>query len=388
MARRTRTTKTLAQRIDLSYFKKLYPIPRWRRILSLGLATLGLVWLGFAGKRAISAGPLARSHVLFTRNCAACHALEAAFGKKVSDRACRSCHNVADHQARQTFTPACIDCHVEHQGSFRLSQVRDEACTQCHASLKTKDGNTHFAANITSFDNGHPDFAALRPADPAVKFSHEVHLKQDLRGSRGGVELKCGDCHSASRGAYMAPVDYQKHCAECHPLAFDKRFSDAAPHVQPEVVIEYITRRFTDYIAAHPAEVSMSDPADPRIVKLPPPPARDKAEWISRRVADAEQLLWRKSCAECHTLSFRGAIPEVQAAAPTTRWMKHASFDHFAHQMLGCTECHAQESKSRESVDMLLPGIQTCRSCHRSGAESAESRCFECHAYHARRSSS
>ena len=68
------------------------------------------------------------------------------------------------HQAQQTFTPACTDCHVEHQGAFRLAATRDESCTQCHANLKTKNGTTLFAAKITSFENGHPEFAALRVA--------------------------------------------------------------------------------------------------------------------------------------------------------------------------------------------------------------------------------
>jgi hypothetical protein len=31
---------------------------------------------------------------------------------------------------------------------------------------------------------------------------------------------------------------------------------------------------------------------------------------------------------------------------------------------------------------LLLPGIAACRSCHHSGTEAAESRCFECHTYH------
>src|SRR2546425_12439836 len=32
--------------------------------------------------------------------------------------------------------------------------------------------------------------------------------------------------------------------------------------------------------------------------------------------------------------------------------------------------------------DVLLPGIQNCRQCHRPGLDAAESRCFECHTYH------
>ena len=47
-----------------------------------------------------------------------------------------------------------------------------------------------------------------------------------------------------------------------------------------------------------------------------------------------------------------------------------------------CASCHAAALKSQQSSDVLLPGIATCRACHHSGTEAAESRCFECHTYH------
>jgi len=49
--------------------------------------------------------------------------------------------------------------------------------------------------------------------------------------------------------------------------------------------------------------------------------------------------------------------------------------------MVSCTECHAALT-SRETADILIPGIATCEKCHHSGADAAESRCFECHTYH------
>ncbi len=66
MAGRTRTTKKLAQRINLDYFKTLHGIPRWRRILSGAFVIVGLAWLGWhavAGSpKPYNAGPLAHSH--------------------------------------------------------------------------------------------------------------------------------------------------------------------------------------------------------------------------------------------------------------------------------------------------------------------------------------
>src|SRR5713226_6954429 len=206
MLGRTRTTKKLAQRIDLNYFKKLFPIALWRRILSVGLTAIALLWLGWEGlagkQRPYNAGPLAPAHVLLGSKCTACHAADARFGRKVTDQACLACHDGPLHHAQQTFTPGCTDCHVEHQGAVQLASTSVAACTQCHASLKTKDGHTDFALNITSFNGGHPEFAALRPGhagDPGtIKLNHQAHLKKDLRGPKGPVQMKCTDCHRSA----------------------------------------------------------------------------------------------------------------------------------------------------------------------------------------------
>ncbi|HLW76368.1 MAG TPA: cytochrome c3 family protein, partial [Bryobacteraceae bacterium] len=115
------------------------------------------------------------------------------------------------------------------------------------------------------------------------------------------------------------------------------------------------------------------------------PAAKNAAEWIAQRVADAETLLWRKSCVECHTLNaMAGGLPVVAEAAITPRWMKHAMFNHRAHQMLDCAQCHAQAMQSEKTSDVLLPGIDTCRRCHRTGPEAAAANCAECHLYHDR----
>lgn len=388
MPGRTRTAKKLAQRIDLNYFKRLYPIPRWRRILSFAAAAAALLWLAWAGSGArqqiYNAGPLSRPHALFTRNCAACHMAPASFRRMATNSACLACHDGPIHQTQQTFTPACQDCHVEHQGAARLSEVRDEACTQCHANLKSNNGRPAVAAKITSFASDHPQFAAMSRPDPGtVKLNHKVHLSPNLRGQRGPVQLQCSDCHQRD-GPQMLAVNYEKHCASCHPLQFDATIADPAPHRKPEIVVDFITAKFTAYIAAHPDEVHLADPADPRIMRPPLPPARDAAEWVSRRVSDAKQLLWRKSCAECHALTFRPAapLPEVPAANITAHWFPKASFDHEAHRFVTCTGCHSKASVSRETSDVLVPGIETCRECHQPGSDSAESRCFECHVYH------
>lgn len=360
MAGRTRTTKKLAQRIDLNYFKRAYPIPRWRRILTIAAVGMGVAWLSWGGltgrQSAFNAGPLAKGHTILTNNCASCHVPAGSFGTRVTETACQACHNAPAHQAKQTFTPGCTSCHVEHQGAFQLAVASETSCTQCHTSLKTTDGKTQFAASIASFNNGHPEFAAVRPEhapDPGtIKLSHQVHLKSDLKGPNGPVQLQCADCHDViSRSFTSGAPTYVQHCATCHPLVFDSRFPERAPHQETKLVHDFVVRN---------------------------------QEHLAQSVEEAERLLWQKTCKECHVLTYPApdARPEILKSSIPAQWMKHAKFDHRAHQLVTCTECHAQAKTSNNTSDVLLPGIATCQKCHSGGRIAAETRCSECHDYH------
>src|ERR1019366_7232382 len=158
---------------------------------------------------------------------------QGSWAMKAPDAPCMACHNAPAHQAKQLFTPSCASCHVEHQGAVRLAAMSDASCTQCHANLKVKDGQTAFATNIASFSK-HPEIAAMRPGHApdagTLKLNHQVHMKKDLRGPDGlPVQLDCSDCHQQTHDVAnvkplspnMAEVTFEKHCMSCHPLVFD-----------------------------------------------------------------------------------------------------------------------------------------------------------------------
>jgi hypothetical protein len=185
----------------------------------------------------------------------------------------------------------------------------------------------------------------------------------------------------------MAPVKFANACAGCHLLTFDKRFDDGVPHDQPEIVHAFLMRRFQQYIAAHLGEMRvLRDPRRDLTGKPLQPEVRilTPAQWVTERTADAEELLWRKTCKQCHTLAVKtpNSLPVVAAANTTLNWMPHAKFDHDAHQGFACVSCHAKALTSTETSDILVPGIETCKTCHAPGPDHAESRCFECHTYH------
>src|SRR5260370_29493303 len=73
----TRTTKKLAQRIDLNYFKRPTPLKRAKFWLSLLLPLVALIWITgrsiFKDSRVYSIGRLSEPHAVLERECAACH---------------------------------------------------------------------------------------------------------------------------------------------------------------------------------------------------------------------------------------------------------------------------------------------------------------------------
>jgi hypothetical protein len=429
---RTRTTKKLAQRIDLDYFKRPNALRRWRFLLSVAapvLAILCVAWFGIrSDRRVYSAGNLSSAHAVLTKQCSVCHVSTLGFyDKKVIDQMCLSCHDGSMHHATQAFTPTCATCHADHRGAIKLAATSDANCAQCHANLETRGSSANFVKNISSFEGNHPEFAAVRGErrDPGtIQLNHYVHLQPNLLGPNGRrVQMVCVDCHrsasnaaspwpygdaksqagnakvlpangarnelnnSAPSRAYMAPATYAQTCAACHSLQFDKRLADAVPHDKPEVVLAFVVGKLQAYIAAHPEDLRVSrDPSRDLPEKLIPADYRllTPLQWVTERTAEDEQLLWRKTCKQCHSLNSEegAALPKIAPSNITPRYMPHANFDHSQHGLVDCSSCHAAALTSQQSSDVLLPSIATCRACHHSGAEAAESRCFECHTYH------
>jgi len=433
MLRRNRTTKALAKRVDMNYFARPHWLRSWRFWLSVAVPLVALGWF-FAqraqgGQKMYSSGPLSASHAAFTKQCSLCHLQQAGGGYflTVQDKACLACHDAPAHHANQTFTPDCTSCHVEHKGGLRLSATATATCTQCHSDLRTKEGASKFEASVTSFEKKHPDFRVARGAakDPGgLKLNHYAHLQPNLIGPNHiRVQMTCDDCHrvanvsdtlpypgvqlqptsmttSSSNSvasprmdprAYFASPEFARHCAGCHVLEFDRRFgAEQVPHDKPQVVREFLSKKFSEYIAAHPDAVHQVEPPvfDRSLPQRPhvPQVARNANEWVNYRVEDAEWLLYAKTCKQCHTINATStSLREVAKANVTTRWLPHGEFDHHAHRAVACSSCHLKTVDSRETSDVLIPGIESCRQCHldRGPAhEAAEARCFECHQYH------
>jgi len=456
---RTRTTKKLAQRIDLNYFKRPNGLKRAKFWLSVGLPALAMVWIAWHGfardSRVYSSGRMSETHAVLAAECAACHMQTAGvFSAKVSDAACLACHDAPVHHAAQRAALGCAACHTEHRGRVNLVAASNQSCAACHGDLQSASGTTRYATQIKSFEDGHPEFAPPRGDlrrvwyATAIQVNHAVHMKPIRRGPTGPtVQLECGNCHRQSAAApdltysdahyrsaaasyekerrflsnpgvlesveptsgreLMAPVKFANACGACHSLSFDERFDFGVPHDEPEIVHAFLVAKFTEYIRAHPAELREArDPKRELTGKAIPAKTHvyTTNEWIAKRVYDAEQLLWRKTCSQCHGMTYRSELrtpgeppwlsespadilthpifPDIPIAADPRRRLPHAKFDHDAHRGFSCLSCHEKALTSTGISDVLLPGIATCKTCHAPGPEHAESRCFECHTYH------
>ena len=430
MSIRERTTKLVARRHDLNYFKRMSPIRAWQWWLAAAALIAAVLWFGGSeflhGSQALSAGPMSNSHAVFATRCELCHVpvvsatgWTPSFGmrKRVPDSACLQCHVAPAHQPMETTaTPTCGSCHTEHIGAMHLAAVADSSCTQCHAQLQSRAGVLRVAASVSSFATNHPEFQPMRESSDADKraatalvFNHAEHMKSGLKGPEGPVTLECATCHvptlnaEGRHGRSFAPVTFERSCRSCHNLQFDAHLQTEAPHGKVEDDAAFVTKSLTDFAQTHPEVVSAeihnwpSEPLLPGQTKMPPP--HSQQEWITNRIARADTILWREKCGLCHkaadgSVAYNGATMALPVFAPVTQpqhWLSSAIFSHPAHQAVACAECHTAALGSPSEHEVLMPSIATCRKCHdgRSSPQGpavaaghAESGCFLCHVYH------
>src|SRR5262249_54988074 len=151
-------------------------------------------------------------------------------------------------------------------------------------------------------------------------------------------------------------------------LLFDERIDPPAPHDQPDLVRRFVRESLRTYIAAHPSDISKPDPPSRRVPLNFPrpqePPARSADEWVDRKAARAENLLWQRACAYCHQIEWpagspaaasargSGPLPRVVPVGLRKVWMGKARFRHAPHLLLECGSCHDARA-SRASADVL-----------------------------------
>src|SRR5687767_12359013 len=110
---RSRTTKQIAKRITLDYFKTPNPIRFANRVLIVALSLGALLYAAAygtskGGQKVYNPGPVSLAHASFQNDCRQCHdggaadANHAGFNLAVSDAACLKCHDGPIHHSNQS----------------------------------------------------------------------------------------------------------------------------------------------------------------------------------------------------------------------------------------------------------------------------------------------
>lgn len=404
---------------QLGMYKRRWAWGMFIALLSLGLlvpysgavrkdGSETLRGLNLPSDRAWLPGPLHASHAVLNERCEACH--EKPF-VRVRSEACLTCHspNLHRHTSSRTSAAvaterlACTSCHAEHEEPARLIQTDQRLCANCHGGEAPSPVAALRMVRATDFLLDHPDFMDTRSAthSEGLHFPHDVHLDaQGIKAPDGSVVMKCADCHQPEPGgARMKPIRMEQHCASCHRLDFDPAEPDrTVPHGDPQDVmaslIEYYSAR---YLAGYPDRFGSTKPG--RVVDLPAISIgrneRERVLGLARTRAEtvARDLFERRVCTECHDVKrlkgVRGAMWEVAKVSSTEVWMPSARFDHARHgtSLTPCSTCHDAAS-SKQASDVLMPDIDTCRTCHGGERKTAHSgkliasTCTSCHGFH------
>lgn len=243
-----------------------YLFPRRRRLFwpsllgaFLFLFFLLLVYIvGF--KRTASPGPLIAAHAtLEGSNCKACHTVVMG----VSNGRCQRCHDpstagrldVRTHvlfgsgdvkKAAGTSDMDCASCHVEHRGrSLALTKVDELNCYPCHKFDADKAAQKSLLP--ASWFKRHPEFKVLREKAreaPGLKFGHgsatasfKGHVKEVAEKKKLSTQQACFYCHEP-QGTDFQPVNFDRHCFECHKGNLVPTVGVAEDDLAPEAVSE------------------------------------------------------------------------------------------------------------------------------------------------------
>lgn len=326
---RSQTTKTIAKRIDLSYFKSANALLRAKRVLITIASCAAALYLAFNGwnrdQRLYNPGPVALGHANFEHSCFECHDSGGrdGFVKTVSDSACLHCHDGPVHHGNQVRLISagadraadCKSCHVEHRGRHALSTVTNDYCLQCHKDLSENvvGGMTNVAGHISAFrSTDHPRFGRELANSSgqwidktALKFNHKLHM------DRPEIQANCVLCHTTSDAVpagqsiksnsqpppyrsekdrpadwgksderrYMLPVTYEKHCAACHQITLAP-LTTSGPvfaHQSMELVRAQLSSLPLQY------QRMLADPVQRKSL-TEPPVVKDEAAWIKKEI--------------------------------------------------------------------------------------------------------
>ncbi len=385
---------------------------------------------GFKLETMWTSGELSDAHKFLSDSCDSCH--KGPFSG-IDNTACFSCHtDVENHADPLLFASAsplargCVSCHREHHGGDGITPTAQALCTTCHADMKATEPSSG-VFNVSDFGKHHPEFrptviangvtgATMRlHVDEAgrmgeqsnLKFSHAMHLRGDMYMPGSAKTLECGSCHMPEVGSQAhLPIRMETVCAKCHKLNFDSNAPGRAlPHGDVEGVRTALREFYqsaaltgtykeqtAEYHGSRRRGIGTSNGSGSTTgaatgsAQVSGSPTTLK--WATAKSKAMERLVFGGAvCATCHEVRESGTPddPEwhVLPVKLSNRFLLKGAFDHGLHKTMECGSCHAAKT-SQKSTDLLLPGIETCRTCHagEDAVDKVPSTCVDCHDYH------
>jgi hypothetical protein len=373
-------------------------------------------------------GAISSAHQGFAQDCRSCH--DKPF-ERVTDASCTACHTqVGDHVsdptiAHNTLTgQRCATCHKEHQGQAGMRTTDTVGCATCHGNIRAFTPLTA-QGNVSDFATEHPAFRlSIRQRDAAhtvqrvrqtpelrnetgLVFPHDIHLADKgiksptgPAATGGRVVLECASCHALdAAGVRFEPVTMAKNCQSCHRLSVDPQAPEReVPHARPEVV-EVAVREIYASLAVdrYPVSLTTVNSLLQRPTgRAPASQSTAAGRWVEQNSKRTFQQMFAKTngvCTTCHAVVPEKASDKapvqwrVPAIVETSHWLPQSTFSHAQHKNAACVSCHSAKT-SKMASEILIPDIQSCRTCH-AGAEPDKekvvSQCDSCHGFHPRK---
>jgi hypothetical protein len=371
-------------------------------------------------------GQISSAHQNFGNQCRLCH--DRPF-ERVRDASCKACHTtVGDHIADKGLQhdafngQRCATCHKDHQGLSGMKKVDAIGCVQCHDSIRSfaakskledigdfAEKHPAFKLSMIQPDGAPPDRPTIRrllqtPAlkNPnGLKFPHDVHLaKAGIKSPtgdpamQGRVVLKCANCHVPNAaGDGFDRVSMEKNCQSCHRLAVSPQAPQRqVPHGKPADVAVAVRELYASLaLDRYPAQLTIVNsllqrPADKPIPAQLIPASR----WIQEQTQASLLQMFESPkgvCLTCHQIAPRPDANDwlVNPVVYTHQWLPKSRFSHVQHKNAACESCH-DAAKSKDSADILIPDIDSCRTCHvgtKPSANKVQGSCDSCHGFHA-----
>lgn len=381
-------------------------------------------------------------HTPFTKvrddSCLSCHSdIGAHFAPTVKlseagERRCVDCHLEHGGSAglAKIGEERCASCHSDIAGIHPKPGVENASdFSEAHPEFTL---SIPVSGDVTGMKT--VKWSRQLREESGVRFSHFRHVAEPVLEPGGGSRhLRCDECHGVdSVGRYMKPISFEDHCQSCHSLAFDAALpATEALHGNPEALRVQLRGLYSE--RALKGEVQAEDA--PGIVRwMRPGQSIEKSEakivygWVEEQVAKAENGLIGENgeCARCHDVRPGAATDrgfDIESVSVSDVWMPGSIFTHRTHRSFPCRDCHAAAavygggadpedsrpdwsiegagayalwsedelwtqfnmSPSKNSHDVLLPGIAECRTCH-GGAKASQpllaSECALCHPFH------